>query len=140
LRIFANLFLVSNKLQVTMDKRKSDITSKQWFVLAALTFMDQAPTLKELSQALDYSHQNIRQLVNKLEEKKYVRIEKDQEDQRAIRIMLTEKVKAWEQSHQEENQEFVDEMFKGISKSDLKIIDQTLEQLKQNLGDLYETI
>ena len=138
LQIFANLFLVSNKLQVTMDQRNLDITSKQWFVLAALSYLPQAPTLKELAANLDYSHQNIRQLVRKLEDKGYVQVKKDPIDQRAIRIYLTKEVEKWEQAHQADQQAFIQQMYRGISPESLKIVNHVLDQLYENLGDMNE--
>lgn len=138
LQVFANLFLVSNKLQVTMDQRDLDITSKQWFVLAALSYLPQAPTLKELASNLDYSHQNIRQLVRKLEDKGYVQVKKDPQDQRAIRIYLTEEAKKWEEAHQEAQQAFILQMYQGISPQALDGVNQVLDQLYENLGEMNE--
>ena len=46
LQIYANLFRVSNKLQVTMDKNLDEITAKQCYTLAFLNFYEGEPTLK----------------------------------------------------------------------------------------------
>ena len=133
LQIFAYLFLVSNKLQVTMDKNIDDITAKQWFVLASLEYFDQSPRLTDLAEALGYSHQNIRQIINKLEAKGYVRIEKDPADQRVLRIRVLDKAADWAAEHGEDNIQFVDRMFASTDPQLLLALRDQLDILYQNL-------
>ena len=57
LQIFSYIFILSNKLQMTMDKNIKEITSKQWFLLASLEYFEDAPTLKEIANRINYSHQ-----------------------------------------------------------------------------------
>ncbi|WP_459129799.1 MarR family winged helix-turn-helix transcriptional regulator [Guggenheimella bovis] len=140
LTIFANLFLVSNKLQSTMDKSLDEITAKQWFVLAALSVMENPPTLKELAKDLDYSHQNIRSILSRLEDKGFIEVTPDEQDQRAVRIHVKEKAFEWEQRNQKNSQYFISEMFKGIDQKEIESVHKTLNKLYNNLGAIYEKI
>ncbi len=139
LQVFANVFKLANKLQLKMDQRKTDLTGKQWFVLAALNFCPDAPTLKELAVMLDYSHQNTRQIINKLAEKGYVNVVKDKDDQRAIRILLTDKVSEWESMHKEENDAFIGEMYRGISQKELNLLNEIFLKLLTNLSNFNKS-
>ncbi len=47
--IFANVFLLSNRLQTILDREMGEVTSKQWLVLVMLGMFDEPPTLKELA-------------------------------------------------------------------------------------------
>ena len=70
--MFGLLFVLGNKLQVIGDSFYEEITSKQWFVLVMLGVLGDNPTLNELSEGMGSSHQNVKQLLVKLQEKGYV--------------------------------------------------------------------
>ncbi len=138
LQIYANLFRVSNKLQVTMDKNLDEITAKQWYTLAFLNFYEGEPTLKEISKALGYSHQNTKQLLNKLEEKGFIKFEVDSEDKRYIRIYTTEKVKDWERRNVENSNMFLELLFSEIPEEHLDIVSSVLNEFYERLEQFYE--
>jgi DNA-binding MarR family transcriptional regulator len=123
-----------------MDKSMEEITSKQWLVLGALEYFDSSPTLKELSSQLGYSHQNTKQLLNKLEEKGYVRFEEDPADKRSIRIYGTNKIKEWEQRNTKNAQIFIETLFDGISNENIEIVSDVLNEFYKRLDKIYEKI
>ncbi len=131
--IFANMFRVSNRLQTTMDNSMKDITSKQWFVLTALSTFEEPPTLKELAYICDTSHQNTKQIVKKLEEKHYLYTEKDVNDKRAIRIVLTDKINQWELENRDNAASFIETMFSDLTEDDISTTLKSLLSIYEKL-------
>lgn len=121
-----------------MDKNLEDITSKQWFLLESLDYFEEAPTLKELSKRLDYSHQNTKQILNKLEEKGFIKLEIDEKDKRYLRIYPTEKSRKWRESNNKKASEFMDYLYKEISEKDKKIVSDFLNGFYERLVILDE--
>ncbi len=131
--VFGNLFRVANRLQNRMDAQMRDLTAKQWFVILMLEMFVAPPTLGELARACDSSHQNVKQLVLKLQEKGFVRIESDPADARTMRIVATEKCDAWDAENKEDAEAFVDAMFQGLSPEEIVRLSHSLFIIYDNL-------
>ncbi len=134
--IFGNLFLVSNRLQTTMDSKIPEITAKQWFVLMMLGMFDEAPTLKQLAAMGDSSHQNIKQIALKLESKGFLKLVPDTKDRRALRIFTTKEFERWEKENQKGSHQFVENMFVGLSLEETTILSDLLFKIYNNLGEM----
>lgn len=134
--IFGNIFMLSNRLQTVMDQANNELTAKQWFVMAMLNMFENAPTLKQLATVCDYSHQNTKQLVLKLEEKGFVSIEKDENDLRAMRIVTTDKIKEWDQENEAFSNDFVDKMFEVLSEEEIKMMLEIQTKLYDRLKEM----
>lgn len=134
--IFGSLFTVSNMLQKLMDKKLAsfDMTSKQWFMTAIIEyFFETAPSLNELAKLMGYSHQNVKQIVLKLEKRGFVKIEKDKKDQRALRISLTEKSYSFWRDREHQADKFVEKMFMGLNDSELSHASRVMQVITNNL-------
>ena len=75
--LFGALLAMGNRLQAAGDRFYDEITTKQWFVLAVLETFSAPPTLGELARGVGSSHQNVKQLVLKLQQKGYVALAQD---------------------------------------------------------------
>ena len=64
---YVNIFVLANRLQAIMDKGLEEITAKQWLALTMIDAFEEAPTLKEMANLAGVTHQNMKQIVNKLE-------------------------------------------------------------------------
>ncbi len=139
--IFALIFMLSNKLQTIGDSFFAEVSTKQWFTLLVLNIMgDYSPTLSELSEAVGSSHQNVKQLVLKLEQKGYVEITKDSEDARRLRIKATPKSEAFSQEYHQKSAEFMDKLFGQFKPEDLKVTEEVMLSMKtilEGLGKEY---
>lgn len=137
--IFGSIFLLANKLQVIIDRGLAGygITAKQWFLMAVLDeFFSQPPTLSELAEAMGSSHQNVKQIALKLEQKGFLAMERDREDGRAMRIRLTERCyQIWE-NRQEQDQTFFRELFQDISPEELRIFHDGVKKLSDKVREL----
>lgn len=123
--IFGSLFLLANKLQVIGDKYmgRDNMTTKQWFLTVMISqFGDNPPTLSEVADLMGSSRQNVKQLALKLEEKDFLKIEKDEQDARALRLKLTEKSKVFWEKREEQDNQFVRDLFKDFSQEEIDIM------------------
>lgn len=136
LLVFGYLFRVANRLQSKMDAQMTDLTAKQWFVLLALGLFDEPPTLKQLAAACDTSHQNTKQLVQKLAEKGFVTIQSDTQDGRAMRIAASPQCEQWDKENEPVATRFVDRMFSGMSQAEVAGLSASLMKLFDNLEQI----
>jgi len=132
--IFALIFQLSNHLQTIGDSFFGEVSSKQWFVLLTLSIMKgYSPTLNELSETVGSSHQNVKQLVLKLEQRGYVEVKKDEVDARRLRIKLTPKSLEFHNSYQEKSNEFMTKLFDGLKTADLAATKKVMSALRDVL-------
>ncbi|MEG0942191.1 MAG: MarR family transcriptional regulator [Angelakisella sp.] len=136
--IFGNIFLLANRLQTVMDQTTQVITAKQWFVIMMLGMFESPPTLKQLAAICDSSHQNIKQLVLKLEAKGFVRIEQDPDDRRAMRIITTEACKLWGEENEEFSAGFIQRMFSSLSAEEISTMNTAQQKIYEALGQMKE--
>ena len=139
--IFALIFMLSNKLQTIGDSFFEEISTKLWFVLLVLGIMgSQSPTLTELAEAVGTSHQNVKQLVLKLEQKGFVEITKDNKDARRLRIKATPKCQEFSQEYHEKSADFMEKLFGQFRSEDLKVTEEvmlTMKTLLEGMGKEY---
>jgi DNA-binding MarR family transcriptional regulator len=141
--IFGSLFLAANKLQVVCDKHLEEdgITTKQWFLTAVLSqFKDNPPTLSEVAELIGSSRQNVKQLALKLEEKDFLRMEKDEEDARATRLRLTDKSQAFWDNRQDRDEKFLRDLFEGFTGEEMEAMSSGFNKLFEKIQKLEKGI
>lgn len=132
--IFALIFMLSNRLQTIGDTFFEEVSTKQWFVMLVLGIMNgYSPTLNELSEAVGSSHQNVKQLALKLEQKGYVEINKDEKDARRLRISLTKKSYDFQDAYQEKSSQFLETLFNNFKEDDLLVAKNVLFSMREIL-------
>ena len=135
--IFGIILVAANKLDTLLDRtlRKYNITSKQWFLLlGVMSLFDGPPTLKEVAKEMGSSHQNVKQLALKLQEKEMLTLEKDSQDQRVTRIVVGKKSFAFWQEIAPEGMEFMQEFYAGIDAGSMSTARRFLEAIMDNLN------
>lgn len=130
---YVNIFILANRLQAIMDKGLEEITAKQWLALTMIDAFEEAPTLKEMANLAGVTHQNMKQIVNKLEEKGFVEIVQDEKDRRAIRIKKTEKAIKVRDRDTKRNWNFVFDMFSCLDEEEMKVFHKAQEKLCNKL-------
>jgi len=132
--VLGGVFAVANRLQRVLDKVLPEVTAKQFWLMVLLSQFDAPPTLTELADAADTSHQNVRQTLDKLVAKGFVRLEPDARDRRASRVHATAEVERWGMETQAPAAEFMAAMTEGISPDELDTFGRVLVRLHTNLG------
>ena len=134
--LFGYFFAMSNRLQTVGDRFYEEITCKQFFLMICLRlFENGAPTINELSEIMGCSHQNVKSIAGKLEEKGYLEIRSDSVDARKLRIHLTSKADSLAQKYQKKELDFIDMLFTGISYKQIETTFKTLEKMEENINE-----
>ena len=134
--LFGYFFAMSNRLQTVGDRFYEEITCKQFFLMICLRlFENGAPTINELSEIMGCSHQNVKSIAGKLEEKGYLEIRPDSDDARKLRIRLTNKADILAQKYQKKELDFIDMLFTGISDKQIETTFKTLEKMEENINE-----
>ena len=71
-----------NRFQAFADNTMKVISWKQFFAIICINLCKEPPTLKELSDILGSSHQNVKQILLKLEKKGFISFMPDENDKR----------------------------------------------------------
>lgn len=138
--LFGLLFMSNNRLQALGDTFYEEITAKQWFLLAMLdVFGQEAPTIGQLAQEMGSSHQNVKQLVEKLVRKGYLSLQRDASDRRKTRIYTTPLCAALSCKYRQKQETFMQALFSGIAPDALHSAVQVLLQLQENMAQLSTT-
>ena len=125
-----------NRYQATADAFFGEISWKQVFAIVCIDMCREAPTLRELSQVMGSSHQNVKQILLKLENKGFVTMQADEKDRRKQRIFLTEKAREFSASHDAQSQQIVSTIFEGISEEERDVTIQTILHMERNMRTL----
>lgn len=134
--IFGSVQVVANQMTTQLERelREYNLTTKQWLltIVVANTF-DHNPTIKEVAKGMGSSHQNVKQVALKLEQKGFIVMEKDPQDARITRIKLTDAVDSFGNESQAKAVIFTEKLFNGISAEELAITRSTLAKILTNL-------
>lgn len=129
-----------NKFQAAADTAYGNITWKQFFVLVCIRLFKETPTLKELADVFGSSHQNVKQLLLKLEKAGYVSLITDEKDKRKQRITLTKEGYEYLVNSDETSKVLTKQLFAGVSPEELKVTIKVLMQLDQHLKEMKNSI
>lgn len=137
--LFAALFLIANKVDTLLGRefKKFDITTKQWFLSIVIdNLFDNPPTIKEAAKEMGSSHQNVKQVALKLQEKDLLILDKDEKDARVTRLKLTEYSYNLLTKLREEGNTFIESLFKGIEKDELTITRKVIQKIISNADEM----
>lgn len=125
-----------NRFQAMADKTMDEISWKQFFAIICINLCKEKPTIRELAEIMGSSHQNVKQILLKLEKKGFVNIYADSADKRKQRIELTEYCKDFCQKNDEMSSQIMKKMFEGISEEQLRVTVGTIIQIEDNLKEI----
>lgn len=93
--IFSSIFVLQNRMQTAGEKLQTDISMKQWLLLAMTECCSEPRTLTNIGNLMGCSRQNIKKLALALERKGFVRFLLGANN--SVCIELTDKVNAYAQ-------------------------------------------
>lgn len=137
--LFGLFFAFGNRLQAAGDTFYDEITCKQFFLLICLSlFQDEAPTVNQLSEVMGSSHQNVKQLINKLEEKGFLQTVSDQMDKRKMRIIQTDKMAELKVKYEKQELAFMEQLYHGLTPQQIASTLQVIKIMENNLMKIKE--
>ena len=122
-----------NRFQAMADSMMKEISWKQFFAVICINMCKNKPTVKELTEIMGSSHQNVKQILLKLEKKGFVHITVDGSDKRKQRIELTDYCREFCEKNNKMTSNIMKKMFEGISEESLQVAIQTIIQIDDNL-------
>lgn len=131
--IVERLHSLTNRIQTVGNNCIDGITWKQLLVLKAIQRFEEDPSISILAEALETSHQNIKQILLKLEDAGFVELYKDAQDRRKICVRMTERIHDFNQRHEQEKASFMEAMYMHISRDQMINMLETMLQMEENL-------
>ena len=125
-----------NRFQAMADNAIKVISWKQFFAVICINMCKEKPTVKELAEIMGSSHQNVKQILLKLEKKGFVQITTDEKDKRKQRIELTDYCREFCAKNDAMSAMAIGKMFEGISQEQLQATIQTIVKIEDNLKKL----
>ena len=128
-----------NRYQAAADAYFKEITWKQFFAIICINLCKEPPTLNELSDVMGSSHQNVKQILLKLEKKGFVSATPDEKDKRKQRIFVTDKCRAFLEQNDNNGQQsryVIGRIFEEIDEKSLQTTIQTIMKMERNLSEL----
>lgn len=122
-----------NRFQAVADSAMKEISWKQFFAIVCINMCKEPPTLKELSDIFGSSHQNLKQILIKLEKKKFVEFQTDESDKRKQRIVLTKHCLDFCNQSEDMTKMIMEKMFDGIPQKDIETTIKTITRIEGNL-------
>lgn len=91
--IFSSIFVLQNRMQTAGEKLQTEISMKQWLLLAMTACCSEPRTLTNVGNLMGCSRQNVKKLAAALEKKGFVRLLSGGNN--SVCIELTDKVKEY---------------------------------------------
>ncbi|MDO5708634.1 MAG: MarR family transcriptional regulator [Coriobacteriales bacterium] len=124
-----------NRFQAMADSMMQEVSWKQFFAIICINLCQEPPTLKELSEILGSSHQNVKQILTKLEKKGFVEFLPDVVDKRKRRIVLTDQCREFCDKNDDMSREIMRRLFDGVSEEEIASTVQTLLRIERNMRE-----
>ena len=125
-----------NRFQAMADKTIKEISWKQFFAIICINMCKEKPTLRELADIMGSSHQNVKQILLKLEKNGFVNVVLDERDKRKQRIELTEYCMEFCKKNNEVRSQIIMNMFEGVSQEQLQATIATIIQIENNIKEI----
>lgn len=127
-----------NRFQAMADKAMEEISWKQFFAIICINLCKESPTIKELADIMGSSHQNVKQILLKLEKKGFIKFVMDEKDKRKQRVELTKYCLDFCQKNDAMSKRMMEKMFRDVTEEQLRTTIQTIIQIEDNLKALEE--
>lgn len=141
--LFGSLFVFMQQLTLQVEDRLRPLglTSRQWLLLGVIdqAFRGTAPTISEAATVFGTSRQNVTQVAKQLERGGWLRLEPDQTDRRAIRLVLTDRLAIFDDpTIQAEQAAFIRSVFGGLTARErrtfLDMVTNCIDRLSSRAG------
>ena len=125
-----------NRYQAAADRYFKEITWKQFFAIICINLCKEPPTLNDLSEVMGSSHQNVKQILLKLESKGFVSMMTDKKDKRKQRYFVTDKCRKFLEENDNQSrtsEQIIMQIFEGVDEKKLAVTIETIMKMERNL-------
>ena len=118
--IFASIFVLQNRMQTAGEKIQTQISMKQWLLLAMAACCPEPRTLTDVGTLMGCSRQNVKKLALALEEKGFVRLVSGRNN--SVCIELTDKVAQYAEEIGDRHFQSLQLLFSDFSEDEIKLL------------------
>jgi len=139
--ILVVLFLIQQRWSYIIGKELSEdkITTKQWLMMIVISnAFKHAPSMQEVADALSITHQNVKQLAVRLEERGFLKIERDPNNKRILRLKVTEECNQYWKKRSPDDIKSVNALFEGLNAKEVKNLFEIISKLEKTSERLYQ--
>ncbi len=139
--ILVVLFIIQQRWDYYINKElKDNITTKQWIMMAMIknTF-DHDPSMQEVADTLSTTHQNIKQLAIRLQEKGLLKMDRDQNNRRILRLKIAKTGHDYLKKASEDIKITIS-LFEGLNDREVKYLFKIMAKLEAISEELYQDI
>lgn len=116
--IFSSIFVFQNRMQTAGEKLQTQISMKQWLLLAMVDCCPEPRTLTNIGNLMGCSRQNIKKLALALEKKGFVRLLLGGNN--SVCIELTDKVKQYTEEMGKRHLQSLKLLFEDFSENEIE--------------------
>lgn len=134
--VFGSVLLLANKFQAWGDGQIEGLTMKQWFLLVFIIKMGKNnPTINEISKFTGTSRQNVKKMIEQLEEKKFVSVKRSKKDARALNVTILKKTYDFFAVNEGKSSQISINLFSEITDEELCFTVKTFDKLHAFFGN-----
>ena len=140
--LYRMVFNLSQRFQYLTDDilRKDNLTAKQFHLSAIIDqSFTEPPSVNEVANIMDTSHQNVKAIANQLQRKGFLQIEKDPDDRRRQLLKLTEKSRQYWDSQAKAGEDFMLSLFDALSDEEIVALSTMYTKLIKGTEDQYKS-
>ena len=115
--IFSSIFVLQNRLQSAGDKLQTEISMKQWLLLAMTEVCPEPRTLTRIGALMGCSRQNVKKLAQALAQNAFVQLERGAGN--AVEVVLTERAAQYIDATADQNAEALAMLFADLSEAEI---------------------
>lgn len=138
--ILVVLFLIQQRWTYTINSefKEDNITTKQWLMLIVIsTAFETPPSMQEVADAMSITHQNVKQLAVRLESQGFIKVNRDENNKRILRLIPTEKANAYWAKKEEDHARSIKSYFKDLKDDEIISLFHIMGKLEQLSGKMY---
>lgn len=133
---YATLFSLTNKVQIAGDKSLEGLTSRQYMTMVAMAHLkEDERTINNIARKLGTTKQSVKQLINIIEGKGYIKTVPSTKDKRAVNVRVTEEGIKVMTKCTELGIYLLAELFKDFSSSEIETLWGLLKKLYRFDGE-----
>lgn len=125
--IFTSLFVLQNRMQTAGDKLQTEISMKQWLLLAMVECCPPPHTLTRIGALMGCSRQNVKKLAQALERKGFVRLESGTSN--AVEVVLTDAAQSYTVNVEARHAQALALLFADFSEEEIAMLFQLYRKL-----------
>ena len=115
--IFSSIFVLQNRMQTAGEKLQTQISMKQWLLLAMTACCPEPRTLTNIGNLMGCSRQNVKKLALALEKKGFVHLQLSSNN--SVLVELTEKVQRYAEEIGERQMKALSLLFSDFSEEEI---------------------